>query len=222
MCGPSKQQELTAGQQASLSSTLQANYNENFGKQSAILSNMMKIFTPISEAGPDQQGFGANELAALNTTAGEGVGANYAKASQALNNTLAARGGGSEVLPTGARAALKGSLASAAANELSRQQLGITEANYAQGRQNWSQANAGLLALSGQYNPNAVAGEATGANQAAFGEASKIQEMKNQKTADIIGGITSLGMDAATFGVGAMGGGGFQGGLTALTGGQHG
>jgi hypothetical protein len=222
MCGPSSQEQALAGQEASFSSLLSANYAQNFGAQSQILSNLTNLFTPIAEAGPDQQGFGANQLAALNTEAGEGVGQNYAKASQALNTSLGARGGGNEFLPTGADASLKGELAASAANQMSSEQLGITNANYTQGRQNWSQATAGLNALAGEYNPGQIAGEANTANQSAFGEANQIQTMQNQKESAIAGGITSLAMDAATFGAGAMGGGGLEGGLTALSGGGFG
>lgn len=199
---------------------MSADFAERYGKQSAVLQNLNNMLTPIAEAGPDQQGFGANELAALNTQAGEGVGANYAKASQALNNTLAARGGGSEVLPTGASAALKGTLASSAANELSREQTGITEANYGQGRQNWQHATAGLSALANQYDPTSFGSGAQKGFDSSFGMADKISQENNQKEAEIAGGITSLAMDAATFGAGALGGGGFDlaGGLQALTG----
>src|SRR6266850_4933790 len=107
MCGPSSEEKGIAGQQQNLSTTLSSHFNERFGQQSQILQNLNNMLTPIAEAGPDQQGFGGQELAALNTQAGEGVGANYSKATQALQNTLAARGGGNEALPTGARAALQ-------------------------------------------------------------------------------------------------------------------
>ncbi len=221
MCGPSGSQKQLAAQEADFSTTLNQNYAKNFAAQSSILQNLTRMFTPIAEAGPDQQGFGSQELAALNTQIGEGSGANYGKASRALNTVLASRGGGNEVLPTGGEAALRETLASSAAQEASQEELAVTRANYAQGRQNWSQATAGLDALAGQYNPNAIAGEATGANTSAFGEATKIQEMQNQKEMAIAGGITSLAMGAATFGAGAMGGGGFGGGLKALTGMQR-
>lgn len=220
MCGPSQSQKSLADQESSFSTMLSQNYAKNFGAQSEILQNLTRMFTPIAERGPDQQGFGAEELAALNTQSNEGVGANYTKASQALNNTLAARGGGNEVLPTGARAALQERVASSAANELSQEQLGITRANYAQGRSNWTQATAGLNALGQEYNPNAIAGEATGANQGAFNEQTKVQEMKNQRESAIAGGISSLAMTGLTFGAGAMGGGGFAGGMKALSAGN--
>jgi len=218
MCGPSGAEKQIGGSEQKLSQIMQSNYIQNFGQQQAVLQSLNNTFTPIVEAGIGQQGFGPQELAALNTQATEGVAANYQKAQQALNTSLATRGGGNEILPTGASAALKETLASQAAQAQSAANLGITRENYAQGRQNWREATAGLETLGQQYNPVATGGLATGANQAAFGEASQIQQQQNQLGADIAGGITSLGMGALTFGAGAAGGGGFAGGLKALTG----
>jgi hypothetical protein len=221
---------MAQGQQASLASTLQANYNQYFANQSEVLGRLNNIFTPIAQAGPDQQGFGAQELAALNTGAMEGVGANYTKASQALNTTLASRGGGNEFLPNGAKAALKATLASSAANEMSRQQQKITEANYAQGRKNFEEATAGLDSLAKVYSPTAIAEGAQEGFKSSFAMADKIQQERNQKQASIAGGITALGLDAATFGAGGLANLGtgesfgeglgdfFKGGLSALGG----
>ena len=97
-------------------------------------------------------------------------------------------------------------MAQAAAGTASQEQLAITRANYAQGRQNWAQATAGLNALAGEYNPNAIAGQATTATQGAFQDATKIQEMQNQKFADIAGGLTAL----ATGPIGGAIGGGIK------------
>jgi N-acetyl-beta-hexosaminidase len=217
MCGPSNQQKQIGAQEQSFTNTLQSNYNQYFGNQSETLSKLNNIFTPIAEAGPDQQGFGPQELAALNTSAGEGVGQNYAKATQALNTNLSARGGGNEFLPSGAQDQLKAALASAGANQMSQEQLGITKANYDQGRANFGNATAGLNALAQEYNPNAIAGQTTDASKNAFGDATEIQQMQNQKESAIAGGIASLAMGAATFGAGALtNGGGFSGGLKAL------
>jgi hypothetical protein len=197
-----------------------SHYSERFGSQSQILQNLNNILTPIAQAGPDQQGMGPQELAALRTQATEGVGANYEKATRSLQNVLAARGGGREFLPTGAGAELQETLASEAARESSQAELGITRANYELGRQKWQQATAGLSSLGSQYDPTAFGSGAQKGFESSFGMADKISQEQNQATAGIIGGITSLGMDAATFGAGALGGGGFDfaGGLQALTG----
>lgn len=230
MCGPSSQAGPLAAQTTSLATTLAGNYNQYFANQSAVLGNLNAMLTPIAQAGPDQQGFGPRELAALQTQTGEGIGANYAKATQALNTQLAARGGGNEYLPTGAGAALRGTLASAAANELSQANIGITEANYGQGRQNWREATAGLNALAQEYNPNPAASGAQSGFGSAFGMYDKIQQEKNQKEAAIAGGITSLATGALTFGMGGLANLGagegfgegvgdfFKGGLSALSG----
>ena len=235
LCGPSEQQKELAASEQSFSKILSANYAQNFAAQSQILQNLTNQFTPIAEAGPDQQGFGAQELAALSTQAGEGVAADYAKAQQSLNTVLGSRGGGNEFLPTGAEGQLRATLAQGAASQASQEQLAITRANYAQGRQNWAQATAGLNALAGEYNPNAIAGQATTATQGAFQDATKIQEMQNQAVAGIgglvasaipfagkgiAGGLSNLASGGAE--AGSETGGGleqfFSGGLSALAG----
>lgn len=196
---------------------MSANYNQRFQNQSDLLSNLNNVLTPISQAGPSQEGFSAGEKAALNTQAINSSGAAAKNAMQATQGRLAGRGGDSG-LQSGVDQQILAGTASASANQLANAQLGIKEADYTQGRQNWTQANAGLQQLGQQYNPAAFGEQATAQNASAFKEADQIQQEKNQAQADIAGGITSLAMDAATFGVGAAGGGGFAGGLNALKG----
>lgn len=230
MCGPSSSEEALAGQETMFSNLLMGEYSSRFGAQSKVLQNLDNLFTPIAEAGPDQQGMGPQELAALRTQSSEGTAAQYAKAERALGNQISAQGGGSAVLPSGASDTLKSQIASAAAAQQSSQDLAITEADYSLGRQNWEKATAGLNALSQEYNPGAIAGEAMNANQGAFGEQNQVQSMKNQEMADIVGGITSLGTSFLTGGLSNLapkGGGAsfgeqvgnfFSGGLQGLQG----
>jgi hypothetical protein len=217
MCGPSGSSEQLAGSADSLASIANANYNQRFADQSALLGGLSNVLTPISQAGPSQQGFSAGQLATLNTQAIDSTGAAAKNAAQATQGALAGRGGSSG-LQSGVDAQILAGQKSAAAGQLAGQQLGIQQANYQQGNQNWQQANAGLLALGQQYNPAAFGQQAQSANSNAFQEADQIQQEKNQEQADIAGGITSLAVDAATFGAGAAGGGGFAGGLSALKG----
>jgi hypothetical protein len=208
MCGPSASQQMLAGQQQNFSTLLSANYSDQFAKQSDILSKLNATLAPIVSAGVNQQGFGAPELAALTTGAHETVARNYAKGKQALNNTLAYNGGGNEVLPTGARAALNARLVSNAANEMSDADLAITQANYDQGRRNFESGVSALGGVANSYNPATYGGLTTSANNQAFGEATKVQDMKNQKQANIIGGITGLAtnflLPGLTAGIGAL------------------
>jgi hypothetical protein len=110
--------------------------------------------------------------------------------------------------------ALKGQLASSAAGQLSGEELGITQADYAQGNQNFQQATGGLAALNNSYQTNSAGESGTSANKSAFGEADEIAQQEAQEDQAIAGGITSVAMGAATFG--AAGGG--MAGLSALTG----
>jgi hypothetical protein len=176
-----------------MSSQLSANYSTNFGDNSAILGHLNNILSPIAQAGPDQQGFGANELAALNTGTNEGVGRSYAKASQSLNNSIGAQGGGNEADPNGAADQRKQSLATSAADTMSNADLGITEANYSQGRSNFNNATAGLENVASQYNPNATAAAANTSSATAFGDAQANQAASNAWVGDLTGLVGGLG-----------------------------
>jgi hypothetical protein len=178
------------------------------------MKNLNNIFTPIAEAGPSQTGFSGGELAALNTQALDTTGANYANAARSLGGQLAGRS--TAAGETGPTMALKGQLASSAAGQLSGEQLGITQADYAQGNQNYQQATGGLAALNNSYQTGSAGESGTSANKSAFGEADEIAQQQAQEDQAIAGGITSVGMDALTFGAGAAGGGGFSGGMAAL------
>lgn len=206
MCsGPSQQQKDLEAAQAAFTKTLQQDYSQTFAQQQAILQNLNSVLSPIVSAGPNQQGFSPAELSALSTQAIESNAQGYNQATQAAAAREDAAGGGRSFLPSGVNAQINAELASAAESDLSQEQLGITQANYAQGRANWQNALSGELSVSGQQNPLGYAGATTNANQAAFGEATTIQQMNNQKWSDILGGIASVGMGIATGGLSTLG-----------------
>jgi hypothetical protein len=215
-CGPTGEEKQEASAQQVYSQKVQNNYNTLFGEQQGVMSNLNNILTPIANAGPSQQGFAAPELAALNTQALDTTGANYASAARALGGQLAGRSTAAGA--TGPTQALQAQLASSAAGQLSGEQLGITQADYAQGNANWQKATGGLQALNSSYETGTAAGAGTQANQSAFGEADEIAQQQAQADQAIAGGITTGAMDALTFGAGAANGGGFSGGMNALNG----
>src|SRR5689334_18812338 len=94
-CGPSNAEKNLAAQEAQFSQVLQGNYSTRFQNQNEVLGRLNNSLTPTLEAGPSQQGFSSQELAALNTRALNSTGANYANAARALNGQLAGRGGDS-------------------------------------------------------------------------------------------------------------------------------
>ena len=216
MCGPTGQEKQEADQQQAYSTVVQNNYKTLFGEQQGVMTNLNNIFTPIAEQGPSQTGFSGGELAALNTQAIDTTGANYANAARSLGGQLAGRS--TAAGETGVTQAIKGQLASSAAGQLSNEELGITQANYAQGNANWKEATGGLQALNSSYQTVQAGQSGTSANQAAFGEADEIAQQEAQEDQAIAGGITGLATSALTFGAGAAGGGGFSGGMNALNG----
>lgn len=214
MCGPTQAEKNIANQGEAYASTVQSNYNTLFGEDQSNLNTLKGLLTPMAQGG---QGFTPQQLSAMNTTALDTTGANYANAARALSGQLAGRSPTSTV-QSGVDQQLKAQLASNAAGTLSQEQLGITQANAQQAQQNQKFAIGGLQTLSQLYDPTAAAGAGTKAGSLAFGEANEIAQQEAQEDSAIAGGIASAAMGAATFGAGAMGGGGLAGGLQALTG----
>ena len=207
-CGPSAQQQQLQGQEQSFTETLMGSYETNLKEQQAALAHINGVLAPIVDKGPDQTGFSPAERAALNTQAIDTTGAAAARAERAIGTETAGRGDSGNLPQSGVDQALKASAASAASGELASEQLGITEADYATGRQNFESAVAGEEGVAGQYNPVPTAGQATGADTAAFNEATQINQEQNQVEADIAGGVTSLAGGAIKGFTGGFGGGG--------------
>lgn len=201
MCGPSTSEKNLEGSEQSFMQTLQSNYAQNFADQAGVLANLNQTLSPIVAAGPNQTGFSAAENAALNTQAIDTTGANYANAQKALNTANAGRDQGTSG-ESGVSQQLNEALASQESGQLSNEQLGITESNYATGRSNFQNAVGGEQTLAQIYNPNAIGGLANQANTGAFGEANTITTQENQEQNEIASGITSLALTGATGGFG--------------------
>lgn len=219
MCGPSSQQQMLAGQSQSMASEFQANFRKQFENQSSILASLNNALSPMVAAGPNQHGFSPDELAALNTKIINTGGAAARNAAQATGTALAGRGGGGDSgLESGVDQQIKATIASKAAGDIANAQNNVQLQDFETGRQNFFNAVSGQKALAGLYDPTAYGSLGLKGNETAFGEATKVQDMKNQKEAAIAGGITSLATGALTFGMGAVQGGGLLGGFQALAG----
>jgi hypothetical protein len=200
--------------------TLQQNYATNFGNQQQILKQLNSVLAPIVAAGPDQTGFSPSERAAFNTQAIDTTGAASANAQRAIANETAGRNDSGNLAEAGNVAALKAGAASASAGQLSAEQLGITEADYATGRANFQHAVGAEQGVAAGFNPLGYAGAANTANATAFGEANDIQQQVNQEQSDIAGAIataaTGVPINIPSGGgsspVGGGGGGGGGGG----------
>jgi hypothetical protein len=209
MCGgPSPAQQSIATQQQQYYQTLQNSYQTTFANQQNVLNSLTASFQPILQAGINQYGFSPQENAALRSQATSGVAQQYQNASQATGNALAAMGGGNQFLPTGGAAQLQQQNALAAAQTESNQQLGITEAGYQQGTQNFLAAAQALGGVAQSENPTGVASVANQAGTSAYDSAKTNATQSAQMWAALGGGFGGLGAAA----LGKMGGGGGGGG----------
>jgi hypothetical protein len=90
MCGPTSAQTSALNQQTSLQATLQQEAETTYGEDQGILSQLKATYEPIVAAGPNQEGYSPEELAALNTQSTEGTAQNYAEASRVRRRRVAA------------------------------------------------------------------------------------------------------------------------------------
>lgn len=190
--GPSAAQSSDEAQGQDFSKLLQQSYQTNFGAQQGILGNLTSVLSPIAEAGPNQEGFSGAEKSALNASAINTNAANYKSAATVVAGGEAGAGGNTYA-PTGGQQQVAATIASNAAQNLSGTENQITQADYAQGRQNFGNAVSGLEGVAGQYNPNATGGLALQGNENAFNQANQINQESNAWVGDVAGLVGGLG-----------------------------
>lgn len=203
--GATDQQKEEAAASQKFTESLQNDYAQQFANQNAILGSLRSSLSPIIAAGPNQYGFSPEQEQVLNSQAIQGTGQQYANAKKALNEDIAAAGGGNEFLPSGVAAQQRAQLASTGANQASSQLLGIKQAGYQQGYNMYQNALDRLSGVAQIYNPTGFAGQATGAGANAFNQASEVQKADAAASPwNVVGGI--LGGAAGAF-AGGLGGG---------------
>lgn len=192
MCGATQQQKDLTNEQTQFYTTLTNQYNTVFGQNQAITGALTSAFTPILQAGPSQTGFAPSEENALETQNTENVATNYAQAQKATADILAARGGGNTLLPSGVDSTLLAENANQAAAQRATGQNQITQANYAQGYQNWQTAANVLGSTAGLLNPTSYSGQATGAGSAASTSAAAVAAAANSPWNAAFGALGSI------------------------------
>jgi len=179
MCGASQsQKDVEAAQQQFMNEAMKQQ-ETSWGQDQEILNQMRAVYQPIFAKGPSQEGFSPQQKAQLNTQVTEGTAQSYAQAAQALNQSLAAQGGGNVFIPSGATASIRAGLASSAAGKEASQRLGIAGASWEQGYKNWLQAAAGMGDMGRMVDPVNFSGAATKASGAAGETANQIAEQNN-------------------------------------------
>jgi hypothetical protein len=210
MCGSNNQQQQITDQQQQFYQQLTQQYATVFGQNQAITGALTSAFQPILAAGPSQTGFSPSEETALETQNTENTATNYAQAQKATAQILAARGGGNTLLPSSVSSNILAQNTNAAAQQRAQGQNTITQANYAQGYQNWQTAAGVLGSTAGLLNPTSYSGQATGAGSAASTSAYQMAEAANSPWNAAFGALGSIG-GAFAGNAGLFGGGGAGG-----------
>lgn len=193
MCGASSQQTSLGAAQTQFYQELTQNYSTEFAQNQQILGALSKSFTPLLDKGINQEGFSPAEKANLDSQAITGTGTNYAHASAALGERQGAEGGGTAVIPSGAKQEQQQQLAESAAGNESGIESDILANDYATGRQNYLTAAQGLEGVAGQENPANFANATTGAGSAAASTENQITQA-NQSWMQ----LASAGLGAAS------------------------
>ncbi len=199
MCGATDQQKQVSTEEQDFYKNLTQQYGTVFGQSQEITGALTKAFMPILQAGPSQAGFSPEQLAAERTANTEAVGQSYAQAQKATAQILAARGGGNTLLPSSVDANILARNTNEAARQRAMGENTITQANYAQGYQNWQTAAGVLGSTAGLVDPNRFASTTTGAGNAAMGSATDIANASNSPWNAAFGALGAIG-GAATGG----------------------
>lgn len=200
MCGSTGAQQTLQEEQMQFYQQAMQMTQEQYQNQQAIYAPMTKQFQSIFDKGPNQQGFSDEELNTLRAGAVEGTAENYKQAATAVGESLAAEGGGNSLVSTGAQDQIRQEVANSAAQEESRQQTQITEANYNQGYQEWLASAGGLEAIATGQNPLGFENAATGAGSAASTTANDIAQADNSWINAALGAAGAIGGGWATGG----------------------
>ncbi|MGA2085874.1 MAG: hypothetical protein ABSG60_10175 [Terracidiphilus sp.] len=193
MCGATGAQTQLQDEQMQAYQQAQQMTAEQYADQQAVYAPLKAQFDKIFAAGPNQQGFSEEETNTLNAQAVEGTAENYAQAAKATGEAIAAEGGGTNPLPSGAQSEMQQQVAEKAAQSESGEETQIQEANYNQGYQEWQQAGSGLMSIAAGDNPVGYETAATGAGTAAGTTANQIAQENNSWINAAIGAAGDIG-----------------------------
>jgi hypothetical protein len=201
MSGPTAAQTNLTNEETQAYQQAQQMTAEQYGKQSAIYAQLTPQFESILAKGPNQEGFSAGETEDLNAQAVQGTAQNYNQAAKAVGESVAAEGGGTNPLTSGAQTELKEQVADSAAETESSQESQIKQADYQAGAQQYQNAESGLMEIASGEDPLGFENAETGSAGVANNEANAIATEDDSWINSAIGAA------------GAIGGGWAQGGF---------
>lgn len=170
---------------------------QEFGETNAEFNDLTNALNPIVAAGPGQTGWTAQEDSAINANTVDTTAAAYKNAGAAVQNGIAAEGGGNIALPSGANLGTEESLAEAGAQQEASGLRSNLVANYEQGNQNWQFATKGIESAPTMFqSANSAVGEATQAGTAAMKDAQTVASYPTWQSVAM--GALGAGLDAAS------------------------
>lgn len=193
MCGATGAQTELQNEQMQFYRQATQEASTAFSEQQALLKNLQDVYNPILAKGPNQEGFSDAELKDLNATAIDQTAQNYKGAAKAVNEQLAAEGGGDLAITTGGQAQLKAEVAASSAAQESAEEGQIKQADYAQGYDEFKQATQALSVASGQLSPVSYNSAANDSGSAASKTANDIAAENNSWINAAIGAAGSIG-----------------------------
>lgn len=214
LCGATSGQKEIGAQQKSVFNQIVEKAGSLFRQGDQVFGDLINAYAPIVAAGPNQEGFDAQTMAALDSNVITQNGVAYRNASTAAKEAQAAVGGGNMALPSGASIGRNASIANAAAANTSNQLTDIRLKSKELGRQNFWAAAPILAGATKVYDPSIDAYKTgVGAGQAAADTQNQIAQAGNAwmgAVGGILGGaasgIVTGGMSNLGKGVGFFGG----------------
>lgn len=196
MCGPTDAESTMQQNQIDFYNRLSAQDTAVFGEDQNILNQLQSVYQPILARGPSQYGYSPDQENVLKSTAAQQVASNYQQASRALTEKQAALGGGDTYLPSGVNVQQQAQLASAAAQQRANMNLGIKQAGYQQGYQNFQDATRAMTSASSLLNPTGYAGVSNTASANAADTATKLAAQQTSWMAPVLGAVGAVGAGA--------------------------
>lgn len=193
MCGATGAQQQLQEEDIQTLQQYDQEQQTQYANQTALYAQVNSVLAPILKAGPNQQGFSTPELNDLNAQAVEGTAENYSAAAKAVNENLAAEGGGNAPITTGGQAQLKQEVAEGAAQSESQQETQIQQADYQTGQQNFQNAEEGEMAVASGENPLGYANAVTSSENAAGNEANAVASEDNSWISAALGAAGAIG-----------------------------
>jgi hypothetical protein len=138
-CGASGGQKAALKSDQAFQQVMSSDYSTTFGENQEMMKNLSGNLNEIIGAGSGQQGFSADELAAMNSQNINAAAASNQKIQTAIGENAASHGSATPGVESGVVQAEKAAAQTSVDTNMNNQAANITQANYATGRQNyWS------------------------------------------------------------------------------------